>query len=104
MSTEPPTPEREDTDPVTQGTITIHYFARLREEAGCTEESVQTQAATARALYEEVRSRHGFGLSMETLKVAVNDRMSDWDAPLQDGDAVLFIPPVAGGGARTSSR
>jgi molybdopterin converting factor small subunit len=29
--------------------------------------------------------------------VAINDEMSGWDAPLADGDQVLFFPPVAGG-------
>jgi molybdopterin converting factor small subunit len=31
------------------------------------------------------------------LKVAVNSEFSDWSRPLKAGDAVVFIPPVAGG-------
>jgi molybdopterin converting factor small subunit len=31
------------------------------------------------------------------LKVAVNADFADWSRPLQAGDAVVFIPPVAGG-------
>ncbi|MGH8244731.1 MAG: MoaD/ThiS family protein, partial [Steroidobacteraceae bacterium] len=31
------------------------------------------------------------------LKVAVNAAFGGWDQALQDGDEVVFIPPVAGG-------
>jgi molybdopterin converting factor small subunit len=31
------------------------------------------------------------------LRVAVNDEFCEWSAPLQPGDRVVFIPPVAGG-------
>jgi molybdopterin converting factor small subunit len=31
------------------------------------------------------------------LRVAINSEFGDWTAPLKDGDAVVFIPPVAGG-------
>ncbi len=31
------------------------------------------------------------------LRVAVNAEFGDWQQPLADGDAVVFIPPVAGG-------
>jgi len=29
--------------------------------------------------------------------VAINTEFREWTAPLVDGDAVVFIPPVAGG-------
>jgi molybdopterin converting factor small subunit len=29
--------------------------------------------------------------------VAINAEFSDWSQPLLEGDAVVFIPPVAGG-------
>jgi molybdopterin synthase sulfur carrier subunit len=41
--------------------------------------------------------RYGFTLVREQLKVAVNSEFSDWGRPLVPGDAVVFIPPVAGG-------
>jgi len=31
------------------------------------------------------------------LRVAINAEFREWTAPLADGDAVVFIPPVAGG-------
>lgn len=78
-------------------TLTIQYFAVLREQAGMSEETLQTEAGTAAALYDELRSRHEFRLLPEQLKVAVNADFSDWTTPLEDGDTVVFIPPVAGG-------
>ena len=54
-------------------------------------------AATPRELYAELRARHGFSLSADSLKVAVNERFGDWQQALVDGDTVVFVPPVAGG-------
>jgi sulfur-carrier protein len=42
-------------------------------------------------------ARYGFTLPREQLKVAVNSEFSDWSRKLAAGDAVVFIPPVAGG-------
>jgi molybdenum cofactor guanylyltransferase len=77
--------------------IRVQYYALLREEAGKSEESVGTHAATPRELYEELQARYPFSLAVQMLKVAVNDEFSDWSQRLADGDRVVFIPPVAGG-------
>jgi molybdopterin-guanine dinucleotide biosynthesis protein A len=77
--------------------VRVQYFALLREQAGRREETVHTQAATPRELYAELAARHGFSLTPEHLKVAVNTEFSEWNRPLAAGDAVVFIPPVAGG-------
>ena len=77
--------------------LRIQYFALLREQAGRSEEGLQTAAATPAALYQELKSRHGFTLTREQLKVAINGEFSDWSQPLRAGDRVVFIPPVAGG-------
>ena len=77
--------------------ITIRYFAILREQAGKSAESIATNATTPDALYTELKARYPFTLSVEQLKVAVNTEFCDWQAPLKDGDTVVFIPPVAGG-------
>jgi molybdopterin converting factor small subunit len=31
------------------------------------------------------------------LRVAINGEFADWTQPLNAGDAVVFVPPVAGG-------
>jgi molybdopterin-guanine dinucleotide biosynthesis protein A len=77
--------------------LKIQYYALMREQAGRSEESVETSAATAADLYSELQARHGFTLSREQLKVAVNSEFSSWSRRLLSGDAVVFIPPVAGG-------
>ena len=77
--------------------IEARYFAAFREQAGCESEQLATQAATVGDLYVEVANRHGFVDGMARCKVAVNDQLTQWDAPLRDGDTVLFFPPVAGG-------
>jgi molybdenum cofactor guanylyltransferase len=77
--------------------IRVQYFALLREQAGRRDETISTRAATPRELYAELATRHRFTLAPEHLKVAVNTEFTDWSRPLQAGDAVVFIPPVAGG-------
>ena len=77
--------------------LTIQYFALMREQAGRSEEKLETLAATPADLYTELTQRYGFTLSREQLKVAVNSEFSDWSRPLAAGDSVVFIPPVAGG-------
>lgn len=78
-------------------TLSIQYFALLREQRGLTEERLTTAAATPAALYEELRARHGFTLPGDRVRAAVNDAFVASDAPLRAGDRVVFIPPVAGG-------
>jgi len=78
-------------------TITVQYFAILREQRGLTEEKLTTTAATPTALYEELRGRHKFTLPADRVRAAVNDEFVSASAPLRDGDRVVFIPPVAGG-------
>ena len=77
--------------------VRVHYFAMLREQAQCAEETVETDAATPAALYEELRRRHGLALPATQLKVAIDDDFVAWEVPLADGARVAFIPPFAGG-------
>lgn len=77
--------------------IHIQYFAILREQAGLSEQQVQSEAATPAQLYRELACLHGFDLPSERLRAVVNEEFVAWDATLADGDRVVFIPPVAGG-------
>ncbi len=78
-------------------TVRVKYFAILREQRGVGEEQVSTESSTAGELYEELRGRHGFTLEAGRLRVAVNDEFVAWTCALREGDALVFIPPVAGG-------
>jgi molybdenum cofactor guanylyltransferase len=77
--------------------ITVQYYALLREQAGRREEALTTTAPTPRELYAELAGRYPFSLGADMLRVAINSEFGEWTAPLKDGDAVVFIPPVAGG-------
>jgi len=77
--------------------VRVLYFAMLREQAGCAEETVGTAADTAAELYDELGKRHRFALRRADLRVAVNGDLVGWEAPLGDGAEVVFLPPFAGG-------
>jgi molybdopterin synthase sulfur carrier subunit len=75
----------------------VLYFASLRDRAGMDMEQVNSLAIDARALYTELQARHGFTLSEERLRVAVNGAFARWEQNLHEGDEVVFLPPVSGG-------
>jgi molybdopterin synthase sulfur carrier subunit len=77
--------------------ITVRYFAGFREHAGIDEEVVTIDAANAGDVFASLKHRHGSAEPAGHCKVAVNDEMADWNAPVRDGDTVLLFPPVAGG-------
>jgi molybdopterin-guanine dinucleotide biosynthesis protein A len=77
--------------------IRVQYYALLREQAGRSNETLATRARTPRELYTELAAKYPFTLPAEMLRVAVNAEFGDWTQPLRAGDAVVFIPPVAGG-------
>lgn len=77
--------------------LTIRYFAMFRENAGIAEETINLEAATTADVFAALTHRHGSNEPLAHCKVAVNDEMTDWDAPVADGDTVLLFPPVAGG-------
>ena len=77
--------------------IRVQYYALLREQAGRSDETLITGARDARELYAELRTRYPFTLPAEMLRVAINAEFGEWSQPLNAGDAVVFIPPVAGG-------
>jgi molybdopterin converting factor subunit 1 len=77
--------------------VNVRYFAAFREATGVETEHLQTAAASPAELFSECAERHDRLQSFSAALVAINDEMSNWDAPLNDGDEVLFFPPVAGG-------
>ncbi len=70
--------------------IDVLYFASLAEQAGKDEERLSFDGDSLVALYN-------FRLAQHKIAVAINHEITDWDTPIQQGDIVAFIPPVAGG-------
>ena len=77
--------------------IKVNYYALFREQAGCSGEVVEIETGDAAELFESLKAQHGFSMNRKHVRLAVNDAFVNWDAPLSDGDQIVFIPPVAGG-------
>ena len=81
--------------------IRILFFANLRETLGAGESlPYSNDIATAGALRDVLANRGEQWQALNStrnLRVAVNQRMVDFDAPVRDGDEVAFFPPVTGG-------
>ena len=81
--------------------ITVRYFASIREAIGHGSEPVQTSAATLGALRDELIARGGAYASSlargKAVRMALNQLLSEDDAPLSAGAEVAFFPPVTGG-------
>jgi molybdopterin synthase sulfur carrier subunit len=84
-------------------TITLLYFARLREALGTGSEKLVLPAGvnTLDALRTHLAQR-GDAWAKEmaagrNLRAAVNQSVAAADTPLSDGDEVAFFPPVTGG-------
>lgn len=78
-------------------TITVLYFAAMRERRGCERETLTTAARTLGDLYAELRAQHGFALEPNQLGFALGDELVPPGTALRDGATVAFLPPVSGG-------
>lgn len=81
--------------------IDILYFAWVRERIGLPREKVATQAATVRDLIAELSAREErYAMAfadLDSLRVALDQELSDFDAPLSGVREVAFFPPMTGG-------
>lgn len=79
------------------------YFARLREDVGCAEETIELPPGvdTVGGLRAHLMARGSTWQQAfapgRALRVAVNQDMAQPGTPLQPGDEVAFFPPVTGG-------
>lgn len=84
-------------------TITLLYFARLREALGTGREQlilpagVNTLDALRALLAQRGEAWAREMASGRNLRAAVNQTVAAADTPLSDGDEVAFFPPVTGG-------
>ena len=78
-------------------TVTIRYFALLREETGKACETLTLEQGTLADLYKHLQERYKLSLPIEAIWAAVNNRFCSWQTDLGDGAEIVFVPPVAGG-------
>ena len=81
--------------------VEVLYFAWVRERIGVPKEKVETSAATVSELVDELRGReerYALAFSdLSALRVAVDQELSEFDAPLEGAREVAFFPPMTGG-------
>jgi molybdopterin synthase sulfur carrier subunit len=81
--------------------IDVLYFASVRERIGLPRERVETGAATVAALVAELaarEARYAVAFSdLGSLRVALDQELADFDAPLDGVREVAFFPPMTGG-------
>jgi len=82
-------------------TIRVRLFAAIREVLGREDVVLElAPGATPEDAWRELTrlDERGVLASRRTnLAAAVNRRYTKFDAPLAEGDEVVFIPPVSGG-------
>ncbi|PCH72802.1 MAG: molybdopterin converting factor subunit 1 [Rhodobacteraceae bacterium] len=79
----------------------VLYFAWVRERIGLPKERIETDAATVADLVDELRAREdryaAAFADLSALRVAVDQELTDFDAPLAGVREVAFFPPMTGG-------
>jgi molybdopterin synthase catalytic subunit len=82
--------------------VRVRLFASLREAAGRGELELELpEGATADQAWQALAADYpSLAGRRASLMAAVNRRYAGFDAPLEDGDEVSFIPPVSGGAGR----
>ena len=81
--------------------LDVLYFAWVRERIGLPREKIATSAATVADLVAELRAREDrYDLAFSdvtALRVALDQEMADFNAPLAGVREVAFFPPMTGG-------
>ncbi|SLN70988.1 Molybdopterin synthase sulfur carrier subunit [Roseovarius albus] len=79
----------------------VLYFAWVRERIGHPKDKVETTAKTVRDLVNELSAkeeRYAVAFSdLSALRVAVDQELTHFDAPLAGVREVAFFPPMTGG-------
>ncbi len=81
--------------------IDVLYFAWLRERIGAPREAIETSATTVAGLVEELKTRsdaHALAFSdMASVRVAVDQELTEMSAGIGGAREVAFFPPMTGG-------
>lgn len=81
--------------------IDVLYFAWVRERIGLPRERIETSAVTVADLVQELRAREpryeAAFADPTALRVALDQELAAFDAPLAGVREVAFFPPMTGG-------
>lgn len=83
--------------------VTILYFAWLRERTGLAQEEfllpdgIQTVSSLVDFLSVRTVGHAAAFQHRGTVRCAVNQEFADLSCPIQPGDEIAFFPPVTGG-------
>lgn len=81
--------------------IDVLYFAWLRERIGVAKEQVSTEASSVADLVEELKARDdryaAAFADISAVRVATDQVLTDFNAPLNGVREVAFFPPMTGG-------
>ena len=81
--------------------VTVLYFAALRDLAGVGEEQLEVGAdgeLSVSTLLLELQRRHAaLQGRLDSVRVAVNEEFTERGTQLRGGEVVALIPPVSGG-------
>lgn len=79
--------------------VKVLFFGRLKEVAGIGEESVEVETgARIEDLFGRfANSKPELARYRSSLVASRNQEFAPWDAVLESGDEVAFLPPVSGG-------
>ncbi|HEV2124332.1 MAG TPA: molybdopterin converting factor subunit 1 [Chloroflexota bacterium] len=82
--------------------IKLRYFASIREALGKREEEIDVaEGATVGDVWARLVSEQP-KLTDQRYRPAVNQEYTSTEEALSDGDELVFIPPVSGGGPGAS--
>lgn len=74
-------------------TVTVRFFASLREELGREQTTVDAGGSVGAVWAAATDDAE----PPANILAAVNMDYVDWEAPVREGDEVAFFPPVTGG-------
>lgn len=77
--------------------VTVRYFAVLRDRRGLGEETLSTECDTIGDFIRELVVRYRLDLAPALIRAAQDGSFVDDSTPLRDGAQIVLVPPVAGG-------
>ncbi len=76
--------------------VTVKYFASLREQLGEAEQVVELASLPCKAVdvWQQLQPQYALA---ENILVAINQSYASPEDMVEDGDELAFFPPVTGG-------